>query len=352
MSICDHHTWLQVSNTKELVLYDTGRLSRLLSELADPCNQKPSLIYLVGKKAKDIAIREMFPWNNVRRGKREGLATLRVETSTTSTAYPIFFAESDPFASLNIEPEVSFLCHQTFTRPAQWKQTTSDNLFDVVHSQLLLLFVDVLCVFADDFESFERVADRLRIWATLKKKAHGQGHTPCKVIIVKSGQGPSPSPTYDILDRMDVQFSLLRRDLMDAYTSVTVLNLVNSQVSPLARHRRLKELIRRQSDEMRLIRQDRGCLYSAIHMNQFFTKAVSHMARTTDEPFNFMTANCRELPFAMEKENHLRNFLDFCRRFEVRDDDVAVTIASVILLDSYPNKAHSKGPQAPGTWLL
>ena len=352
MSICDHHIWLQISNIKELVLYDTDRLSRLLPELADSCNQKPSLILLVDRKAKNIVIREMFPWNNVRRIKRDGLATLRVETSTTSTAYSIFFAESDPFAALSIEPEVSFLCHQTFTRPIQWEQFTSDDLFDIVHSQLLFLFVKVLCVFADDVESIEHVADRLKLWAILKKKAHEKDHTSCKVIIVKSDQGSSSSSIYDILNRMNVQFSLLRRDLMNAYTFITVLNLINSQMSSLARHRCFKELIRRQSDEMRVIRHDRECLYSTIHMSQFFTNAVSHLTRTTDEFFDFMIVNCRKLFLTMKKKNHLRNFLKICRRLEISNDDVTVSNASTILLISYLNETHNKNSYAFDTSLL
>ena len=352
MNLCDHHTWLQVSNTKDLALHDTGRLSRLLSELVDPGNQKPSLLFLIGKRSKEVAIREMFPWNNVKKNRRDGIATLRVETSTIESTNPVFFAESDPFAPLNVEPETSFLCHQTFPHPIQWMNHPSDKLFDIIHSRLFYLFVDVLCIFADDFESFEHVADRLKTWAILKQGMDVHGHMACKVIIVKSGHGSSLSPTFDILERMDLQFSLLQRDLMDAFSSVVVLNLVDDQVSPLARHRRLKELIRRQTDDMLFLRQDRGCLYSAIHLNRFFTDAVLHLAQTADKPFEFLRSNNPESPVSVERHGHLRNFFDLSRQLSIEEDAVATTVASGILLDAYPVGAHSESFMTLGIFFV
>lgn len=284
----------------------------------------------------------MFPWNNIKKTKRDGIATLRVETSTIASTNPVFFAESDPFAATTVEPATSLLCHQTFAHPIQWTKKSSQNLFDIVHSRLFYLFVDVLCVFADDFESFEHVADRLKTWAILGKNMHVHDHVPCKVIIVKSGQRPSSSPTFDILKRMDVQFSLLQHDLMKAFSSVVVLNLVNDKVSPLARHRRLKKLIRRQTDEMRFLRQNRGHLYSAVHLNRFFVDAVLHLTRTLDEPFHFLFSNCREIPVSMKTDNHLGNFFDLCRHLDVREDAVALSVASTILFDAYPVEIHSE----------
>ena len=342
MNLCDHHTWLQVSNTKDLTLHDTGRLSRLLSELVDPVNQKPSLLFLIGKRAKEVAIREMFPWNNVKKNKRDGVATLRVETSTIESTNPVFFAESDPFSAVDLEPETSFLCHQTFPHPVQWMNHPSNELFDIIHSRLFFLFVDVLCIFADDFESFEHVADRLKTWAVLKKGMDVHGHMPCKVIIVKSGHGSSPSPTFDILERMNLQFSLLQRDLMDTYSSVVVLNLVDDQVSPLARHRRLKELIRRQTDDMHFLRQDRGCLYSAMHLNRFFTDAVLHLSQTANEPFDFLRSNSLESTLSVERHDHFRTFFDLSRQHSIEEDAVARTVASTILLDAYSVGSHSE----------
>ena len=342
MNLCDHQTWLQVSKTQELTIHDTGRLARLLQELAHPESQRPSLLILIGRKAKEIAIREMFPWNNVRKGKRDGIATLRVETSTIGAENPILFAESDPFAAINLEPETSFLCHQTFAHPVQWQDHCTASIYDLIHSRLLCIFADVLCIFADDFEDLEQVADQLKRWAMLGREAHKQGRTHCKVIIVKSGHGPSPSPTYDILERMNVQFSLLRQDLMDFYVSVVVLNLVDDQVSPLARHRRLKELLRQQIDEMCALRRDQGCLYSAVHMNRFFTDALLHLVRTIHEPFNFLQANCRGGQSRRNKEAHFRNFFELCRMVDAPQDAVTFSVASTILFDAYPKGSHSK----------
>ena len=59
-----HTGWLDFTSTEEPILWDTGWLSRILLELADPINQRPSLLLFISHKAKDNALRELFPYNN------------------------------------------------------------------------------------------------------------------------------------------------------------------------------------------------------------------------------------------------------------------------------------------------
>ena len=96
-SPCKHTGWLNFTSAEEPILWDTGRLSRILLELANPTNQRPSLLLFVGRKAKDNALRELFPCNNFQRAKRDGIATLNADTLSLQSPFPIFFAESDPW---------------------------------------------------------------------------------------------------------------------------------------------------------------------------------------------------------------------------------------------------------------
>lgn len=339
MSSCDHHTWLQIVHAKKPAICDTGRLSRLLPELRDPTSQKPTLLFFVGHKAKDTALRELFPWNNVRKGVRTGIASLRVDTTTTESKFPVLFAESDPFAAVTSPVNSMMSCHTTKSFPLEWNGHTSNDLFDLIHGRLFCIFADIVCIFAEDFADFDAVVDRLKAWSSFGKASTQLKYVKPKVIIVKKGIGPSPSPTYDLLERLDVQFSLLQQSLVEFFSSIIVLHLADEQISSLARHRRLKELIRRQMTEMRELRQCHGCAYTAIHLSHFFTQAVPHTARTIDEPFDFLLSSRQP---TSDNTEHLTNFFNLCRPSAVTNDTTAAYVASSLLLDAYRPGIHSK----------
>ena len=269
---CTHLTWLRLSDVKDVTLIDTGRLTRLISELDHPSSQWPTLLLFVGRKAKQIALKEIFPYNNIRKGTNEGIITLRSETTSILTEYPIFFAESDPFKPIITKPEFHAYCHDVSSTPLQWTKSVPNNLFDIIHARLFGLFVDVLCIFADDFKDFDSVVHRLKTWASLSWTSIPLKGVRPKVIIVKRGTGSGASATYDLLESKDMHYNLGQSSLTDFYSSITVLHLADQQISPLARHRRLKELILRQTDEMRRLRLSHNCLYSALHFNHFFQR--------------------------------------------------------------------------------
>lgn len=159
---CEHLAWLQFSDTRELAVTDTKRMSRLLPDLDDPSTQRPSIAFFVGSKAKDVALRELFPWNNLRRGRRDGIASLRAETLSLHSSNPIFFAESDPLRERIVQPDTAH-CHEVSSSTLGWADFKESNeLFDIIHARLFFLFVNVLCIFADDFPDFLDVVNLLQ----------------------------------------------------------------------------------------------------------------------------------------------------------------------------------------------
>ena len=340
MSSCKHTSWLDCTQAPDVVLWDTSRLSRLSLELTNPARQRPSLILFVGRKSKEFALRVLFPWNNIKRSSREGLVTLRADTLSLQSDFPIFFAESDPFTTPS-HFEAS-ACHEASPRPLQWSLSDGHSLYDLAHARLLSLFIDVLCIFADDFHSFEDVVSRIRIWAALGR-ASGQFHMARpKVIIVKQGAGPGPSPTYDLLESEYLQYNLFQPDIVASFSSVTVLHLADEQISSLARHRPLKELIQRQTDEIRHIKQSIGCLFSALHLAWYFGEAVKHTARTAVEPFDYVASSRYANPVSTDFSEHLINFLKLGTQCNLPEDTWTSFIASVILVDAYPQGMHCK----------
>ena len=338
MSSCKHTSWLDCSQTTEVVLRDTGRLSRLSLELTNPAWQKPSIILFIGRKNRDHALRDLFPWNNIKRSRREGLVTLRADTLSLHSEFPIFFAESDPF-NAPLYPQAS-ACHEASPWPLQWSLSHHHSLYDVAHARLFSLFVDIICIFADDFHEFEDVVSRIRTWAALGR-ASGQFHMARpKVIIVKQGAGPGPSPTYDLLESEYLQHNLSQPDIVAFFSSITVLHLADEQISSLARHRPLKELIQRQTDEIRHIKQSTGCLFSALHLTWYFGEAVKHTARTEVDLFDYVASSRLANPISTDFSRHLINFLRLATQCNISEDTWSSYIASVILFDAYPQGMH------------
>ena len=340
MGSCKHISWLDFTHNNDVVLWDTGRLARLSLELTNPARQRPSFILFVGRKRKEFALRDLFPWNNIKRSSHEGLVTLRADTLSLQSDFPIFFAESDPFSS-PLRPEAS-ACHETSSWPLQWSLSTGTSLYDVAHARLFSLFIDVLCIFADDFPSFEDAVFRIRAWAALGR-ASGQFHMARpKVIIVKQGAGPGPSPTYDLLESEYLEHNLSQPDVEAFFSSVTVLHLADEQISSLARHRPLKELIQRQTDEVRHVKQSIGCLFSALHLTWYFGEAVKHTARTAVEPFDYIASSRHSNPISNDFSDHLSNFLRISTQCNLSEYTWTSYVASVILFDAYPHEMHCK----------
>lgn len=339
---CDHLAWLQFSDTRELAINDTTRIPRLLPDLDDPSSQRPSIVFFVGSKAKDVALRELFPWNNLRRGRREGIASLRAETLSIQSSNPIFFAESDPFKERTIQPHVAH-CHEISASTLGWADIKEpQELVDLIHARLLFLFVDVLCIFADDFSDFGDVVNLLQKWASLGKNSCTFNLPHLRVIVVKRGRAADPSPTFDLLETEDIRFNLQRPEIVQFYSSVTVLYLADEQISPLARYRRLKELVQRQLDEAVHFRQTYGILFSALHLSCFFSKAVKHFASTITRPFDYLRSTRPEDHLDWAHSEHLSAFLRLGTDCKAPCDAVVSHIASTMLLDAYPPGCHSQ----------
>lgn len=345
MASCGHLAWLHVTSTnhgKEVTLFNPGRMTQVVGELTNPETQQPSVLLFIGRKAKKIALGKLFLENNIPKGHHDGFATLRVDNASLYSGCPVLFAESDPFTAIPSTAN-TFSCHETEPFRLKWaKAIPVDELYNIVYARLLIPFADVLCIFADDFVDFESVVDRLESWAAAGSASNLSEHIRPRVVIVKRGEEASPSPTYDFLEMQDLRFSLNRKVLKKFYSSITVLHLADEQISPLARFRRLKELLWRNMDEMRQVRQRNRCLYSAVHLAEFFRMAVMHTATSLLRPFNFILASRQNNEVRSDHTDHLTTFLRLGTEFGLSWDAMTGFIASSILLDAYPPRMHSK----------
>lgn len=114
MASCDHLTWVQLTGEQEVSIQDDSRLHRILEDLVDIEMHCPILLFFIGCKAENIALRELFPYNNIRKGRHDGLANLRLNTTSIRSDFPILFADSEPTFKIPLSPP-DFSCYEIAT---------------------------------------------------------------------------------------------------------------------------------------------------------------------------------------------------------------------------------------------
>ncbi|KAL2808644.1 acyl transferase/acyl hydrolase/lysophospholipase [Aspergillus granulosus] len=335
MAYCDHLAWLrhvQSERTGEITLEDTGRFIRIIKELPRPSTQTPQLALFIGTRAKDIALKEIFPQNNLRRrGERENI-NLRLETTSLNSDAPLLFADSSPFVR-NPTDRSQVICHETLAYSACWKPE-GHSLIDIVYNRLLFLFSDVVCVFADDFSSLDALAMRLVLWAEIGSSQKSAVMRPRLLIITTEDCQQDRART--LLEVIQPYSEILGA----CFSSTKIIQLAGPYLSPTAKHQNLRDEIRRQRQETLAVRQKHCMLFCAEHLAEFFRRAVLHTAMTTKEHFCHITAARGENKPGNDFTNHLVRFLDLAREHKTPFHSVASYIASSILMDAYPPRMH------------
>jgi hypothetical protein len=341
-SSCEHIAWLQVVGEEDYYFCDPGRMTQVAEELTNPSSQYPSCAFFIGKKQKDIAIRQVFAQNNIRRGCSNGIANLRVDSNTVGSKYPILFADGDPHIQIPPRQEVPN-CHGQVIYPTAWKPDLQRKMLDIAYSRILFLFSDIVCLFAEDLGGLEKVALLLTTWALIGDASGLSKEIRPKVIIIISGA--SPSPTFDLLETESFRFSVTGGspvDLRKTFSSITLMHLANQTLSPSARYRPLKEELLRQFDQVRQLRRQKCCLFSANHLQAFYPSVIQHAAGSVSLPINFIMASRIGNEVRSDYADHLLTFLKLCVQLKLPYDDVSSFIASSILMDAYPPRMHSK----------
>lgn len=156
--------------------------------------------------------------------------------------------------------------------------------------------------------------------------------------------------THNILEIDDLRM-MLRQEGQEIYTqvfsSISLMHLGGEHVSPLARHRRLKEVILLEVDVSRRERIERRIHFSAIHFEAFFHGAVHHLAKMIDEPFNFIRCTRLSNPIDEDYRDHIATFVSLSNESFLLYESVVSFIASSILMDAYPPRMHGKCSAGP-----
>ena len=341
MAVCEHIAWLRLSGHNDLFLHDGQRFQCLLQEINSPDTQFPSLVLFLGKRQMATALREVFTQNNFRKTRKESFLDLRVDTTTTTSDYPLFFADGD--LDYAIPPRVEDPpCHETRVLPLEWSTPFGIHPLFLLYSRLVFPFTDVICLFAEDYGGLERLATILKLCASFGNASSMATSVRPRVIIAVSGH--DSSPTYDLFETEQFRSRLQEQNAdvqSNSFFHVKLVKLAGDHLSPLARYRRLKEVILNEVDEARETKIQKRGLFSAIHMSSLFSRAIVHTTRCIDRPFNFIGASRVMNPASTCHSFHLLNFLKLTGKTKHHEEFVSRTIASSILFDAYPPRMHS-----------
>jgi len=85
---------LKIAGVNETRLLDSERISQLTSRLKAPVNQRSLLVFFVGLRIKDSALKKLYPHIYFGSNLCNDLATLRLDNKSADLDYPILLAES------------------------------------------------------------------------------------------------------------------------------------------------------------------------------------------------------------------------------------------------------------------
>ena len=329
---------------EEVALLDPDRLPRLVDTLPAPGSQRPSVVLFVGRQQKNLAVQRIFPNNNPRRITGDGVAFIQADNSTLHSDFPIFFAESYP-SSVPISATETVSCHETRRHSLPWAEGLSTSeLYNRLHSHLLYPFIDVFCIFADDFPDLQSVVNLLAAWTKEHELPDTLGPVRPKVLIVESGNKAFPSTPYDLYTHKSPRSNVPEETLHKVFPSILVQTLMNRHVSPLVRYGQVKNVLLKCVDEMRQVRERSGHLFSAKHLGNLFRAAISITATGLNRPFDAILASRRNDWTRSSCDKHLSSFYRLGAAANVPCEEMHTYVASTILFDAYPSGMHRRFP--------
>ncbi|KAH2084173.1 hypothetical protein KXX03_002649 [Aspergillus fumigatus] len=303
----------------------------------------PQVVFFMGRRLKDRALRELCGGNYRDQHRHQRCVNLRSDNRTLRSLQPRFFADCDPTRrSQPPAPEVLHVCHPDQTFPLDISPT-EHSLYDLVLARLLFLFVDVLCIFADDLGGLEGVREWLSTWARLGSASSLPHVVRPRVIVIVSDK--TQSVTHNLLEEDDFLYHLLHvGDLpfFAAFGDVQVSRLPSEELSAESRFLGLGSEISQQLRNMRQIREHHRVLFSATHLDALFDLSLRHISADPFAPFNFVRATRQQNPLDRAFTSHLIHFLEVGKRAPY--DETAAYIASAILMDAYPPGMHRFQP--------
>ncbi|KAJ5986564.1 FabD/lysophospholipase-like protein [Penicillium sp. IBT 35674x] len=336
MSKCDHSAWLQLLQGEAGPLLSHGwRLPHIIKDFPNPSEQCPQITLLLGRRLKEKALRKLCD-SNYKGQRRKNAINIRADNRSLGALQPRLFADCDPTAtSLERADIPSQNCHQDHVLSFR---TIPYLVHDLLLSRLLFMFVDVICIFADDLGGLDAVESMLLDWGHISSGSSLPSTVRPRVVVVVN---KAQSVTRDVLDEKDFLFDLYMRQpsLNEAFADIQFSYLPSSELAS-GRFLSLSADITRQLHDARFARLQTHALFSATHLSELFRSATENLCSSALTQFDFIAAARAQNPLDGSFTSHLREFLILAGKSRLPYEGVSSHIASAILMDAYPPGMH------------
>ena len=337
MTACNHAAWVHLTEYSSS-LVDTHRLQSLTKSLPQPRIQTPSLVLFLGQKKKNEALRYLFPHNNLRRTKEDGLARIRVDNTSVTSQTPLFFADTD-LAACSRERSHPVTCHEETVYPVWWQSSDLRTVRDHVFARVFIASANLLVIFADDFADLSFLVDDLVRWINIGSCCDSPLETRARLLIVVHGEADETQARIRDLYR-DLE-RLTSKSLSKLFSLVSTLYL-KPGLSPLATYRPLKEEMLQQVDDTRSVLLKHRWLLSASHFSSAYVMRLAFTASKVSRTFSLLDHSRKYHDLPRDYPKHLSAVIAFGAEKVVRYETTSSYIASSILMNAWPPGCHCK----------
>jgi hypothetical protein len=327
--------WREKEGKKTSLAYH-NRLRIIADSLPRSSVQYPTLLYFFGHKSKSVALRSIYSESGITKHRHYGAANVKVDPLSANNENPIYIIDTSIDKMIRVGEFTQSPCHNTVTYSID-EAAEASTLLDTIYPRLLSLFIDVICIFADDIGGLAAVISKLASWASKR----GAASIPCtiqpRVLVVTCIPEETLSSTISDFFTQALAISKFSA----SFSALNIVNIVGR--NPRSRNYRLLEpVIEQEMLASRKARLDSAMLFSSDHIAAYFDGAVRHFAKGATTGFNFVVEARRDFPVRLEIQGHLKDFLKWCVESRVSYTATFEFIASAILLDSLPPATHSK----------
>lgn len=269
--MCDYISWIRLADTKNILIYFFNRFIYLINDLLFFNTQYSFFVLFLGNKLIKTGLRELYFRNNIKKGRRNGIFNLRIDTLTVAIENPIFFTDGNPYLYI-----LSYLKYFKYYKNQSlilcWP-FLSFFIFYILYARFFYLFNDIIYIFANDFSGLKYVIKFLKIWVKVKS-VYNLFNIRSRVIIAVSQY--SVNIIYNFFEIKDLYDRLWKHSafLKKIYLFIIFVKLAGDYFSPLTRYKRLKKVLLNKLNYLRQIKFYYRFLFSANYFAAFFKQAL------------------------------------------------------------------------------
>jgi len=113
-----------------------------------------SLLLFLGRRSKDITLRQLFLYNNFKRHSSKGILNIQINIFLIACNNPIIFIDGD-FTSTVPSYLTPTSCHKSTTYIVAWQPPSGQLVVNAIFTYIVLSFIIVLTVFVNNFNSIK-----------------------------------------------------------------------------------------------------------------------------------------------------------------------------------------------------